>query len=247
MVERQTMSNEKGGPGIGAVFGVSIVTSALVSAGVTLLLAGGLRIVPDEEVPLLTGLSFDAAAGVAEANNLRIVNRGERHDPEIPAEEIVEQRPGAGSRVPRGSEVAVIMSLGPELVTVPDVVGLSPADARARLSTAGLRISPVMDEGGTGTPGTVSSTDPAGAASVPRDSVVVLTVVPAPTGITLADYVGMGSRAAREAIVAAGLVVGDVTHGYDENRNPYVVLRQTPTAGTVVERGSRVNIVINEE
>lgn len=241
------MSNERGGPSMGMVVGVSVLTSALVSAGVTLLLAGGFRIVPDEEVPLLTGLSFDAAAGVADSNGLRIVNRGERPDGEVPAGEIVEQRPGAGSRVARGSEVAVIVSTGPELVTVPDVIGLSPADARARLSTAGLTVSPAMDEGGTGEPGTISATDPAGAAEVPRESVVVLMVVPAPTGITLADYTGMGSRAAREAIVAAGLIVGEVTHDLDEDRNPYIILRQTPVAGTVVEPGSAVNIVINEE
>lgn len=241
------MADEKSGPSMGMVVGVSIVTSAVVSAAVTLLLAGGFNVVPDEEVPLLTGLTFDAAAGVADANGLRIVNRGERADAEVPEGEIVEQRPGAGSRVPRGSEVAVILSTGPELVTVPDVIGLSPADARARLSTAGLTVSPAMDEGGTGEPGTISATDPAGSASVPRESVVVLMVVPAPTGITVADYTGMGSRAAREAIVAAGLVVGEVGHGYDEDRNPYVILRQTPPAGTVVEPGSAVNIVINEE
>src|SRR5262245_18529298 len=114
---------ESGGPGYGAVLGISIVTSAVVSAGITFLLASGFHIVPDEEVPLLTGLSFDAAAGVADANRLRIVNRGERSDLEVPAGEVCEQRPGAGSRVPRGSEVTVIMSTGPELVVVPDVVG----------------------------------------------------------------------------------------------------------------------------
>lgn len=252
VVETPPMANERSGPGLGAVVGVSILTSALVSAGITFLIASGFNVVPDEEVPLLTGLTFEAAAGVADSNRLRIVNRGERPDTEIPAGEIVEQRPGAGSRVPRGSEVTVILSTGPELIVVPDVIGMTPSLARAALSTAGLTVSPAMDEGGTGDPGTISASDPAGGARVARESVVILTVVPVtaePSGVTVGDYLGMSRTRAREAITALGLVAEPrsvSTTEYDPSRCDLCVLRQSPAAGTIVSPGSTVTLSINE-
>ena len=49
--------------------------------------------------------------------------------------------PPGGSQVPVGSTVTLIVSSGPELVTVPDVKGMTEADAQAALTDAGLRRS----------------------------------------------------------------------------------------------------------
>jgi serine/threonine-protein kinase len=239
------MASRDDGPGLGTVILVSLLTSGLVAAGVSYGMIVGLR--PDVEVPLVTGITVEEARGMLDARGLRLVDRGERHDDTVPIDLVVEQRPGNGSIVPFGSEVTVLRSLGPDVVEVPNILGLTRAAATTRLESVGLRASGEIHEGGTGEPGTVSRTDPSPGDSIPRDSEVFLMTVPERTTVAVPDLVGMGSRAARDAITAAGLVVGTTRHGFDDVRSPYTVLSQSPAAGTEVEPGYAVELTINDE
>ncbi|MDQ3036026.1 MAG: PASTA domain-containing protein [Myxococcota bacterium] len=234
------------GPGLGTVFVVSAITSALVSAGVVLAMVEGFRFVPDEEVPELTGLTIDAARGMLDARGLRLVERGERHDPEIDEGLIASQEPGARSVVRSGSEVTVFVSLGRDRIEVPDLTGLGAPAATARLANLGLRAT--TREGGEGEPGTVAATTPSAGTPVDRDAEIALTIVPeADPTIAVPDLTGISSRTARETIVQAGLVVGRVSTGFDADRSPYVVLRQTPPPGTQVDPGTEIELVVNED
>lgn len=239
------MSEPSRGPGLFAVFLVSAITSALVSAGVVLAMTEGFRLVPDEEVPELAGLSIDGARGVLDARGLRLVQRGERHDPEIAEGMIAGQEPGARSVVRSGAEITVFVSLGPDLIEVPDLTGLHAPAASARLMNVGLRAT--TREGGDGEPGAIASMRPIAGTRVERGTEVELTIVPAQTLITVPDLAGISSRTARETITEAGLVVGQVRTAFDDNRSPYVVLRQTPAAGAQVEPGTAIELVINED
>jgi beta-lactam-binding protein with PASTA domain len=241
------MSSPSAGPGYGAIVLVSSLTSALVAGGIVFAMVEGWRLLPDEEVPVLTGLSADAARGMLDSRGLRFVHRGERHDDTVAAGLIVEQQPGAGSLVPSGSEVTAILSLGPDEVEVPEVLGLTVAPATSRLVNAGLRVSREVREGGTGEPGTVSSTLPSGGEHVARDTEVFLTTVAEHRLILVPDLTTLSVRVARENIVAAGLVVGETRHAFDDVRSPFTVLRQSPPPGTEVEPGSAVEITVNDE
>lgn len=227
---------------------VSAVTAASVSVVIVWAVQTGLvTLGADVEVPMLVGLDEDAGRGMLESRGLRMVGRGERHDDEADPGMIVEQQPSASSRMPRGSEVSVVVSLGPDRVEVPDVHGLSLDPARARIVNAGLATDPTVREGGEGQPGTVSSTSPPAGQRVARGTVVAITAVPESTLIAVPDLVRMSSREAREAIAAAGLAVGRVRSAFDGDRPPFIVLRHTPEAGAQVEPGTEVEIVVNEE
>lgn len=241
------MSSSSAGPGYGAVILVSALTSALVAGGIVFAMVEGWRLLPDEEVPELTGLSADAARGMLDARGLRFVHRGERHDLVIEEGLIVEQQPGRGSLVPSGSEVSVLLSLGPDTVEVPSVVGLSIAPATAQLTNAGLRVARELHEVGTGEPGTVSATSPSAGQHVARDTEVFLTTVPERRLIVVPDLTGVSTRIARETITGAGLVVGETRHAFDDIRSPFTVLRQSPAPGTEVEPGTAIEITVNDE
>ncbi len=240
------MSSSRG-PGYGAVIVVSAVTSAIVAGGFVFAMVEGFRLLPDEEVPELTGLSADAARGILDARDLRFVHRGERHDDTIDEGLVVEQQPGRGSLVPRGSEVTVLLSSGPDRVEVPNVLGLSITPATGQLVNAGLRVARQTEEGGSGDPGTVSSTTPAPGQRVSRDTEVFLTLVPERHLVTVPDFTGVSTRTARETIVATGLVVGETHHAFDDLRSPFTVLRQLPAPGTEVEPGTAIELTVNDE
>ncbi|MEX2290688.1 MAG: Stk1 family PASTA domain-containing Ser/Thr kinase [Mycobacteriales bacterium] len=84
---------------------------------------------------------------------------------------VVAQDPASG-RAPRDSRVALQVSKGPELITVPDVIGKKRKDAQQQLEALGLKVQVRAIPG----PGTVRSTDPEPGSKVRKGSTVTLYV-----------------------------------------------------------------------
>jgi eukaryotic-like serine/threonine-protein kinase len=66
---------------------------------------------------------------------------------DLPKGLVVRTEPAAGAGATWGSTVTVVVSKGPDLVVVPDVVGLSRGQAEQRLREAGLGWSYVFPIG----------------------------------------------------------------------------------------------------
>jgi serine/threonine-protein kinase len=93
---------------------------------------------PRVEVPQVAGRRFDDARAVLAAAHLE-ARRTVRFDDNMPNGLVVGTEPAAGAGAIWGSTVTVVVSKGPDLVVVPDVVGLSRKQAEQRLREAGLR------------------------------------------------------------------------------------------------------------
>jgi serine/threonine-protein kinase len=88
----------------------------------------------------------------------------------VPSGQVVQTVPGAGATVARGATVAVQVSDGPQLVTVPNVTSENVAEATAVLRQEGLAVSGVSGPAD----GVVTSTKPAAGAEVQAGSSVSL-------------------------------------------------------------------------
>ncbi|MGC9054903.1 MAG: PASTA domain-containing protein, partial [Candidatus Hydrogenedens sp.] len=64
--------------------------------------------------------------------------------------------------------------------------------------------------------------------------------------VTVPDVVGKTEAEARSLITSAGLIVGTITQEYSDKVPKGKVIRQAPTAGSQVDRGSAVNLVISK-
>jgi beta-lactam-binding protein with PASTA domain len=104
-------------------------------SAVTLTVSSG-PAVKEVEVPKLVGLSGEQA--VAELSDLKLRAKATSRFSEQPQGIVVSQDPVPGTAVQEGSTVQIVVSKGPEQVTVPDVRGRSVDDARAALEDAGL-------------------------------------------------------------------------------------------------------------
>ena len=93
---------------------------------------------PKVEVPQVAGRRFDDAKAVLAAAHLE-AKQTVRFDDSMPKGLVVGTEPAAGAGATWGSTVTVVVSKGPDLVVVPDVVGLSRKQAEQRLREAGLR------------------------------------------------------------------------------------------------------------
>jgi serine/threonine-protein kinase len=91
------------------------------------------------EVPDVLGQSEEGARAELEAAGFEVaVTEGPSDTPEGL---VASQSPSAGTEAPQGSTVSITISTGPEIVTVPDVVGERQSSARATIRAAGLRPS----------------------------------------------------------------------------------------------------------
>lgn len=110
------------------------------------------------EVPDLTGNNVDQAAALLEDAGLVLGAQVESYS-DAASGAIISQDPGAGSDAEPGSAVDVTISIGPEPVVVPDVVGMDVDAAAAEVTNAGLSYQ-TFEYQSDAPEGTVVSTDP---------------------------------------------------------------------------------------
>jgi serine/threonine-protein kinase len=103
---------------------------------VTLTVSSGPRLAA---VPVLVGVQRSVA--VQRIRGHGFVPSVEETDSSSPAGEVIRQAPSAGSRLPAGSSVSIVVSRGEEQASVPNVIGRERAEAVEALRAAGLKPS----------------------------------------------------------------------------------------------------------
>lgn len=227
---------------------VLLLVLALLGGGAVL----GVRWWQDQQVEQVAQVSVPQVTGMDSTtaeNTLRDARLNPtfttQHSDSVPDKHVISMSPAAGTQVDQGSSVAVVVSEGPENVTVPnDLVGQSLDYARQSLQQAGLTAGPVSTVNSATVPhNVVLSTDPGQGASVARDSAVKLQVS---TGkVTVPDVVGRSRAEAEQALRA-----DDVRLNYDveiretEDAETGTVLRQSAPAGSSVSQGSTITLTV---
>jgi eukaryotic-like serine/threonine-protein kinase len=126
-------------------------------------------------VPDVVGFGEEAARSILEGAGLTMGVGGHTYHPTIPAFAVVGQSVRAGEPVALQTEISVMLSQGPELLELPDVVGQSFTNAEASLRERGLLVQR-FDDWSVQPRGTVLSQDPPPASLVSSRSMVLLTV-----------------------------------------------------------------------
>ena len=136
---------------------------------VALVVSKGVRPVP---VPSVVGRSLARAKSLlADAQLDTKVTHA--HNEKVPSGIVVSQRPSSG-KAPKNSDVALVVSKGPPLLRVPDVVGESLAEARRILLAAGFGEPRVINL--PAGPERVLDQSPDGGESAPKGSAIQLSV-----------------------------------------------------------------------
>jgi beta-lactam-binding protein with PASTA domain len=144
---------------------------------VTLVSSGGAPKIP---VPDVRGLGAELAERLIAAAGLTAAP-AESVEAAYPPGVAMLTRPAAGSVVAPGVTVAVIVSRGAPTIPVPDVVGMSQADARTRIELEGLALGTVTRRRTPATnPGTVVAQEPGAGTLAAPGTVVDLVVARSP-------------------------------------------------------------------
>ena len=131
-------------------------------------------------------------------------------------------------------------------VAVPDVVGLPQADAETAILAVNLTVGTITIANSDTVPeGNVISQDPAAGTEVAEGSSVDLVVSLGPPAVTVPDVLGQPQAEAEAAIMAANLMVGNITTANSDSVPAGNVISQDPVAGTEVAPQTAVDLVVS--
>jgi serine/threonine-protein kinase len=131
--------------------------------------------VPFVQVPNLLGLELETAKLRASEMGLELRVNKDRYDSEIPAMHIYSQTPPPDAQALAGSEVVVVVSLGPEPVVMPSVTGFPAGVKRLELEELGLVVA-LAEAKSRETAGLILDQEPPPGTEIQPGSTVTLTV-----------------------------------------------------------------------
>ena len=192
-------------------------------------------------VPDLASRSVEEAEQSLRQLGLRLSRSGERFDPAVPRGLILQQDPPAQSAVRAGRRVLVVVSLGEEFSSVPQLFGISLRGARILIERTGLAVGgvtrvPSEDVG----EGLVVATDPPAEDVLPREAPVGLLVSTgsAAESFVMPELLGLDLLTVRRQLEAFGFrVLGPEGAGARG-----MIIVQQPAPGTRVDRSTVVTL-----
>jgi beta-lactam-binding protein with PASTA domain len=195
-------------PGLRTFFGaLTMLIVMIFFAGIALRIALHAR---EVTIPDLSGLTVAEASQGALHNGLDLNIQDKFYSRTVPAGRILSQAPAAGSRVRRGWQVRVTESLGPQQVTIPNVVGEPVREASLDLRRASLDLGTLAHMNAPGDADMVLAQTPPPNAGVDQPRVNLLLSQQsgdASASFVLPSFVGMSYTIANHAAIALGLRV----------------------------------------
>jgi len=193
------------------------------------------------EVPDLRNLTLEQAERALRPGGLQLSRAGERFDPGVPRGFILDQDPAPGTTVRGRKRISVVVSLGEEFSSVPELSGESQRNAEQLLRSAGLTLGSVTraphEEVGEGL---VAGSDPGPESVLPQGSPVHLLVSTGPgeESFVMPDLAGREIGGVRRQLEALGFRV-TTPHGAAAMGT---IVSQRPAAGSRITRS--VDIVL---
>jgi serine/threonine-protein kinase len=228
---------------------------ALLVAAIVIGILVGLALTRDTttKVPGVTGNQLNVAITLLEQKGFSVgeVIRVQR---DAPANEVLEQDPPASP--PEASldcafitffcskpEVTLTVSSGPGSGKVPSVAGESEEEATRKLEAAGFEVAVQRVNSDSVESGQVVSSEPGGGQTATNGSTVTIFVSRGPKLVAVPVLVGAQRETAVQRIRSRGL---EPSVSEEESSEPKGrVIRQAPDAGSKVEPGATVSIVVS--
>ena len=178
---------------------------------------------------------------------VRSISR-EYHDT-IPEGYVISTDPSSGEMLEEGDSITMVVSRGPEEISVPDVRGIARSSAESSITNAGLRVGDISDEySDSVSAGNVISQSIAHGERVAPDTRIDLVVSRGPEPVQMVSVptlTGQTESGAIDRLINAGLNVGSISTSHDNNVMEGRVISQSHSSGSQVEEGTYVDFVVS--
>ncbi|MTE14028.1 PASTA domain-containing protein [Nocardia sp. CT2-14] len=194
-------------------------------------------------VPSIAGMDTQKAVSTLQDAGFKTETRQKASDM-IPVGNVVGTDPPAGTRVTKGSSVAVLVSSGKP--KVPDVQpGQDVNSVDKAIRDAGLTPVDAGEVGSTAPKGTVAKVDPSPGTVLPANAQVKVYRSKGSQPVKVPDLRGKTEDEARTALQKAGLTVSSTRDQFDAKIKSGQVIGTDPAAGTSTESGNGVVLIVN--
>ena len=199
------------------------------------------------KVPDVTGKTYEEAQKELNKYDLGI-HKSTAPSDTVEKGKIISQDPADGKKVKKHTTVNVVISSGEEAktTTIPNVVGMSEADAEKALQDKNLVVKkgdPVYSDNVE--QGEVVSVSPSEGAEVKEGTTVTLVISKGNQPATVPKLTGKSKSDAEAALSQAGLS-GNATEDYSDTVEEGVIISQDTDAGKEVSKGTTIGYVVSK-
>lgn len=198
------------------------------------------------EVPDIKGKTTDEAKTALEKLDLVLEVEKEVYNADVEAGLIITQNPESGKELQSGKTVKVTVSKGVKTGTIPSVIGLSETEAVKAIEAANFVVGEIKREYNSNyNAEIVFQMNPNGNTTANEGTKVTIYVSKGEDLVTVPSVVGQTEADAKSTITNAGLTVGTITHETSTDYAKGMVMKQSPTDGNQVSKGSEIAIVVS--
>jgi len=225
----------------------------IVAVAVVVVLGAGIitwLLIPQKiSVPKIMGEDISKAKVLLEDAKLRL--RTEPKSAGATPGTIVDQNPKKDERVAPGTIITAFVEPEPEMVTVPGLIGQSPAQVEPILKKAQLQLKTEAKSAGA-TPGTIVDQNPKKDARVAPGTVVTAFVQPEPEMVTVPDVIGVAANEVEPIfkkekleyqVMVQGVITGKVSIGAIADQSPAKDQR-VPVGTKVTLRAEAISVEV---
>ena len=220
---------------------VAIVAVIALGAAVAMFILGGSGNV---SVPDVTNRTLEEATTLITDQKLKVGDVTRTSSNTVPEGKVISQDPKAGTHTEEGTKINLTISSGPEQVTVPDLTGMTAAEAKSTLTKLGLTAeagkpvySSEVEEN------KIVSQSPAANEKVASGSTVQYCLSLGKEEITVPSVINTAQESAVSKLEDLGFVV-EVKTGESDSVSSGYVYKQEPSSGKL-ESGQTVVIYVS--
>ena len=193
------------------------------------------------QVPVLLGLTQDAAETAIQDAGLTVGEVTQVASEEADLGLVVEQTPAAESAVEADTSVDLVIGSGPDVVAIPQVLGLTEAQAQENLEDAGFQVLPSVPQDSLVAVGQVIGVTPPEGTEVAPETAVTLTIS---TGvIPIPDILNRPGDEAEQTLRDLGFTnVQQVNVESDQEAG--TVVDVTPGVGSPAAAGEAITLMV---
>ncbi|HYU60841.1 MAG TPA: PASTA domain-containing protein [Solirubrobacterales bacterium] len=195
----------------------------------------------DVTVPSVLGEQQNTATQILEAKGFDV--DVEEFESDAPPGEVVEQDPRAGEEAEEGSTVTLSVSSGLGAAKVPDVAGQTERRATKALEGRGFVVETEEQFSTEVEAGLAIGTEPKAGSKLEGGSKVTLLVSKGANTVEVPGVVGLQQQIAENQLEAVDLIPNVETENSDQPEG--TVVAQDPAAGSEIESGSQVTILVS--
>ena len=230
----------------GASFIIALILLFILSLGSTVIISN-LKKPKEVAIPNIVGVSKEDAQKQLQELKLNFEIEAEEFNSQYAQGYIISQDPPYSEKnnIKIGSTIKVKVSKGVEEAIVPKVIGMKREEAEKAITDAKLKYEVIEEESKKVEAGYVISQETEENIKVLAGDTVRIHVSTGVKKVSVPSVVGKSEDEAKKAITNAGLT-SNVSYEEDTSKNNGIVLRQNTEAGTEVEEGTSVSIVVNK-